>query len=184
VVRSGRFGKNATTIQQDINIARTICDRQYTGLSKVFPKQCGVGLEIVPLNKPRHRFFRAEGVTMTDKERFAMFKPFRKTLLDEFNIVASAATDAEEEVLSANKYWKASDTLNRLLINIRRSKDRVLKAYNECCKAVENQEMAEQTKEVPKPKPREVCSDQLERLDRREEVLNPDPFDKGNWNKF
>lgn len=121
---------------------------------------------------------------MTDKERFAMFKPFRKTLLDEFNIVVAAATDAEEEVVHDNKYWKASDTLNRLLIKIRRSKDRALKSYNECCKAVENQEKAEQTKEVTEPKPSEGCSDQMDRLERREELLNPDPFEKGNWNKF
>lgn len=117
-----------------------------------------------------------------------MRKQFRAMLFDEFNSVLAAAYQAEEEVLNANNYWKSSDTLNRLLISIRRSKQRLDRKYFEMQEELKKSETRQDNTEKPKAQPANTYSerdtDQLERLDRREEVLNPDPFDKGNWNKF
>lgn len=113
-----------------------------------------------------------------------MRKQFRAMLFDEFNSVLAAAYQAEEEVLNANNYWKSSDTLNRLLISIRRSKQRLDRKYFEMQEELKKSETRQDNTEKPKVQPSRTDNDQLERLDRREEVLNPDPFDKGNWNKF
>ena len=117
-----------------------------------------------------------------------MRKQFRAMLFDEFNSVLAAAYQAEEEVLNANNYWKSSDTLNRLLISIRRSKQRLDRKYFEMQEELKKSETRQDNTEKPKAQPSNTYSkrdtDQLDRLDRREEVLNPDPFDKGNWNKF
>lgn len=121
--------------------------------------------------------------------------------MDEINVIASATQDAEDEVVRNLRYWKASDTLDRLLIVLRRSLRRVDDKYNEGMRAEEKlkQTQAQEAEPVSKPEPKrvrpnvqlrvpkesnETVSEQLDRFDRREEVLHPDPFDKGNWNKF
>lgn len=109
--------------------------------------------------------------------KYEMFKPYRELLLKEFNNVLAAAYNAEEEVLNANQYWKSSDTLNRLLISIRRSKQRLDRKYVEIAEEIRKAEAKE-------PKAAEVDTAQMDRFERREELMNPDPFEKGNWNKI
>lgn len=113
--------------------------------------------------------------------------------MDEINVIASATQDAEDDVVRNLKYWKASDTLDRLLIVLRRSLRRVEDKYNEGMRAEEKfkQTQAQEAEPVSKPEPKRVpkesnekVSEQLDRFDKREEVLHPDPFDQGNWNKF
>lgn len=109
--------------------------------------------------------------------KYEMFKPYRELLWNEFNNVLAAAYNAEEEVLNANQYWKSSDTLNRLLISIRRSKQRLDRKYVEIAEEVKKAEANEH-------KTDEADTVQMDRFDRREEILNKDPFEKGNWNKI
>ena len=111
-------------------------------------------------------------------------KQFRVMLFEEFNNILAAAYNAEEEVLNANHYWKASDTLNRLLISIRRSKQRLDRKYVDIQEELKKVDTKQDNTEKPKEQPVHTDSEQLDRLERREEVLHPDPFDKGNWNKF
>ena len=129
------------------------------------------------------------------------FEPYVRSLMNEIDVIASAAQDAEDDVVRNLRYWKASDTLDRLLIVLRRSLRRVEDKYNEGMRAEEKlkQTQAQEAEHVSKPEPKlakqldplyvpkesnEKVAEQLDRFDRREEVLNPDPFDKGNWNKF
>lgn len=127
------------------------------------------------------------------------FEPYVRSLMHEIDVIASATQDAEDDVVRNLKYWKASDTLDRLLIVLRRSLRRVEDKYTEGMRAEEKfkQTQAQEAEPVSKPEPKlatpkaqpsntygERDTDQLDRLDRREEVLHPDPFDKGNWNKF
>lgn len=108
------------------------------------------------------------------KTKYEAFKPARKTVWHEYNHIVDAAIKAEDEVLSAK--WKASDTLNRLLIEIRRSKDRVIAAIRDC-----EQKAAKLPEDTTQNNP---TDNMQERFDRREEIENRDPMEKGNWNKF
>lgn len=108
------------------------------------------------------------------KTKYEAFKPARKTIWNEYNHLVNVAIKAEDEVLSAK--WKASDTLNRLLIEVRRSKDRVVAAIRECEKEADK---------LPEATPQNNPTDKMQdRFDLREEIENRDPLEKGNWNKF
>lgn len=108
------------------------------------------------------------------KTKYEAFKPARETVWNEYNHIVNAATKAEDEVLSAR--WKASDTLNRLLIEVRRSQDRVIAAIRACEKE------ADKLPEVATPN--NLTDKMQDRFDKREEIENRDPMEKGNWNKF
>jgi hypothetical protein len=122
-------------------------------------------------------------------DRYEAFKPFRKLLLEEYNLLLSVAGHIEDEVLRADKYWKSSDALNRLLIEIRRSKDRTVQKYAECVKVADALEKAEadskqnEPKAIPETPVIPEGNDKMaERFDRREEMKHPDPLERGLWN--
>lgn len=116
--------------------------------------------------------------------KYEIFKPFRQAVHNSWQTVLEAARNAEDEVVYANKYWKASDTLDRLLILIRRSQRSVERAYADCQKRAEEAEKAEAVKEQNVPAPEKRTAEIEDRWDKREELENRDPFEKGNWNKF
>lgn len=124
-------------------------------------------------------------------DRYEAFRPFRKLLLEEYNLLLSVAGHIEDEVLRADKYWKSSDALNRLLIEIRRSKDRTVQKYSECMKVADALEKAEADSKQNEPKTipdthviSEVNDKMAERFDRRDEMKQYDPIERGNWQKF
>lgn len=104
---------------------------------------------------------------------------YNKTLVEGVNRILHSVSIAEKEVQRNERYWRACETLFRLTLSIRRTQDWLKERSDEIRKrAAEIQKAEQNTKLAKEP---EVDDIHLERLDKREEIENPDPFDKGNW---
>ena len=104
-------------------------------------------------------------------------KKGRTAIVDALNDILTYAIEAEEEVINPDKYWKASDALNRLLIKIRRRKD----SLNHKIEAVQKELDAFKKEEAEKPSENKMD----ERFDKLEERMNPsdlEDLDRQCWN--
>lgn len=109
-------------------------------------------------------------------------KKGRTAIVDALNDILTYAIEAEEEVINPDRYWKASDALNRLLIKIRRRKDSLTHKIEAVQKELDAFKKEEQEKKEAE-KPSENKMD--ERFDKLEERMNPsdlEDLDRQCWN--
>lgn len=117
-----------------------------------------------------------------DNKEEEIRKKGRTAIVDALNDILKYAIEAEEEVINPDKYWKASDALNRLLIKIRRRKDSLTRKIEAVQKELDAFKKEEQEKKEA-GNPSENKMD--ERFDKREERMNPSDFedlDRQCWN--
>ena len=103
-------------------------------------------------------------------------KKGRTAIVDALNDILTYAIEAEEEVINPDKYWKASDALNRLLIKIRRRKD----SLNHKIEAVQQELDAFKKEEQEKIEVEKTSENKMdERFDKMEERMSPSCINEG-----